>query len=163
MRGMSRVMTNRSHYVRVRARAIYSVCTFDAAPKQKPKLAPSRSSPSVCTDPTASQRAAIAVTVLPLLRVEDVPVGAVQPSPQITVTLERDELVAEAVAVPKRKHVPAEARLDLIHELRMGHLGVYANGNEVVRHAVEDLDLQEGRVGVRRRDGRIVCCVRCRT
>lgn len=79
--------------------------------------------------PTATLRADGA---LRSLCVQDMPVRTVQPCAEVSVVPKRDELVAQAIAVPEREYVSAQPRLDLVHELRMSDFGVNADRDEVV-------------------------------
>jgi len=69
------------------------------------------------------------------------------------VTLEAHELVVETVAVPQMGYVGTEARLDLTHELRVRHLGMNANRDQVVSDTVENLDFDKGDLWIACRHG----------
>ena len=120
--------------------AIYIVCTAAAARA----INLGREERKLSEDPPSAPHS---------LRVQDVPVCPVQPCTEVAIVPERNELVAQAVTVPEREYISAQSRLDLVHELRMGDLGVDTDRDEVVRHPVENLDLEERGVRVGSRDG----------
>lgn len=64
------------------------------------------------------------------------------------VTPESYELVVETVAVPQIGYARAEASLDLAHELRVCHLGMNANCDQVISDTVENLDLDKGNLRI---------------
>lgn len=69
------------------------------------------------------------------------------------VALESYKLVVETIAVPQTGYARAEASLDLTHELRVRHLGMNTNCDQVISDTVEYLDLDKGNLRIACRHG----------
>lgn len=84
-------------------------------------------------------------------------VRCVQPLLQRLVVIQICESIADAVAVRKSLDVLAQSIPYLVHQLVMSHARIHAYSDQVLRKAVEDLYLHEGRIRVGSGNGWAVC------
>lgn len=88
-----------------------------------------------------------------LVCVQDVPVRDLYPRPQLLIVQQFHECAPRALAVLQIFDTSTEPGLDFLHQLCVRDPWVDTNGDQVFRHAVEDLDLLERRLGVSCRNG----------
>jgi len=81
-------------------------------------------------------------------------VCALYPRPQLLVAVEPNEGVAHAISVLEMADLTSEPGLDFVHELVVCYPRMYADSDQVVCNAVEDLDLHERSLRIGGRNGR---------